>query len=518
LEREFGNISEEEIDDVNDTVESTRYDCVNQNNDSSNNQHNDFPLRDDFVNLKNLVEMKQREIEHVTGVLSLERKQHKQVVDEFEKRIAIAEAEKERALMNRNQTHELLVENKSKLIECNDEYQGLKGKVKSLELENEKLVGELESTKLMLSDVQAKYGMVEKNVLFNAERNTDKILKQAQERNNAQVAMMQQQIDNLKSKYDELEHDYKHLDIRYKELQRSRESMLIEKGEVINQLNCNLEEAQRKYQEVLMRPDLSMENRRLQSAIQTVEYQKEEMSMTINKLQRKLQEQNSEMEMMDSIIHEIDGNNQSYTEMSKFINRDPLKNVNSTPMSPELRLSKVKEELCKALNNIKTKREEIKILERQLLEKDKEITEVKRDENKTLIELEKCRDEIVRLENKQSILQKELDDALCKLNQYESAGSNHLMANEELKKQLDTKQSECDDLLLKIEKLKLKENEASELFNRKQEKLQATIDELTAEMNDKNEEMIKTLQICQKCEELLQKISKVKSIYIKYLQ
>ena len=54
-------------------------------------------------------------------------------------------------------------------------------KIKSLENENERLVGEIESTKIMLSDGQTKYGMVEKNVLFNAERSTDLIIKQAQE-------------------------------------------------------------------------------------------------------------------------------------------------------------------------------------------------------------------------------------------------------------------------------------------------------------------------------------------------
>lgn len=73
-------------------------------------------------------------------------------------------------------------------------------KIKSLENENERLVGEIESTKIMLSDGQTKYGMVEKNVLFNAERSTDLIIKQAQEWHNAQMKMMRQQIETLKTK------------------------------------------------------------------------------------------------------------------------------------------------------------------------------------------------------------------------------------------------------------------------------------------------------------------------------
>lgn len=78
-----------------------------------------------------------------------------------------------------------------------------------------------------------------------------------------------------------------------------------------------------------------------------MEHQNEELLLTVNKLQKKVQEQTSETKMIDCVIIECDGNNQSFTEMSKFLHRDPLKNTNSTPMTSEARMNNVKEELCR---------------------------------------------------------------------------------------------------------------------------------------------------------------------------
>ena len=162
----------------------------------------DFPLRDEVTRLKHQIESKSRELEYVTCELNNERRKNKSQGDEYDKRLAIAEAEKERALMTRGQTHELLVENKSKMLEMEDVCENLRSKIKSLENKNSELVAEVENTNLLLSDVQHKYSMVEKNTLFNADRNADLILKQTQERHSAQMAMMQQQIDSFKTKLD----------------------------------------------------------------------------------------------------------------------------------------------------------------------------------------------------------------------------------------------------------------------------------------------------------------------------
>lgn len=164
----------------------------------------DFHDRDEVIRLKNLLEAKSREIEYISNELISERQKKKQQVDELEKRLSIAEAEKERAIMTREQTHELLVENKAKIIEMEETIIKLKFKNKTLENENSQLVADKESTRLMLQDAQHKYDMVERNAILNEDRKADMILKQTQDRHQAQVAMMQQQIDGLKSRMESL--------------------------------------------------------------------------------------------------------------------------------------------------------------------------------------------------------------------------------------------------------------------------------------------------------------------------
>lgn len=80
-------------DDENGTINSTRYD---HSLSIQNSYNKDFPLRDEFSNLRNLVETKSRELEHISNILATERKSHKIAIDEYEKRLSIAEAEKER--------------------------------------------------------------------------------------------------------------------------------------------------------------------------------------------------------------------------------------------------------------------------------------------------------------------------------------------------------------------------------------------------------------------------------------
>lgn len=470
--------------------------------------------------MKNLLDSKMREIEYVTNQFTTEKNQHKAVVDEYEKRLAIAQAEKERALMTRDQTHELLVENKGRAIEMEDVNVKLRSKIKSLETENSKLVGELESTKLMLSDIQIKYNMVEKNVMFNADRNTDTILKQAQERHGAQIAMMQQQIDGLKTKYDDLEHDHKNLVIRYNELQRSRESMLIEKSETINQLNKNLEDAQHQCQQLFARPNLSQENRQLQNLLRSMEREKEDFNRTINKLQKRLQEQTTEMELMDSIVQECGGNNNSFSESSKFIQRDPLKNINcSTPMAPEARLARVKEELCKSLNNIKNKREEIKIIERQLNEKDEEIKELRSDESKALVQMNHYRDETIRLDSKAKILEKELDKARQELldksasrclngdEKYEEKIKALLKSKEELGQELDSIKADYERLTMENGELVDKENEWKKNMRQLEEELK-----LLKSTSDVADNLTEQQQKIRKLEEQLHKHEKLQHV------
>jgi hypothetical protein len=85
---------EDDSDDTGD--QPLHYAISSRSHHGEKHFNNDFPLRDDATSLRNVVESKDREIQQISARLELEKKQHKAVVDEFEKRLTIAESEKER--------------------------------------------------------------------------------------------------------------------------------------------------------------------------------------------------------------------------------------------------------------------------------------------------------------------------------------------------------------------------------------------------------------------------------------
>lgn len=241
--------------------------------------------------------------------------------------------------------------------------------------------------------------------------------------------------------------------------------MLIEKSEIINQLNKSLEDAQRQCQDLLSRPNLSQENLRLQNTVTTQEAQMNEMAKSINKLQQKLQTQTTELELMDSMIHESGGNNTSFSETNFIMQRNLMKNAttnSSTPLATsDDRICRLKDELLKSINNIKIKREEIKILEIQLSDKNQEIKQLKNDENKILVDLNRYKDQSIRLEGKTKILENELDRMRAQFNKSTSndreKAENSIEKYEEEIKKLQNDNTELQENLdgLKTEYEKL---------------------------------------------------------------
>lgn len=202
--------------------------------------------------------------------------------------MAIAEAEKERAHMTRKQTHELVVESKQKLAEQEVHIVELNARIKLLDARNLELVTELEHNKSMLSDVQHKYHMVERNANLTSDKHNDGIVKQINERHVAQVDMMQQQINMMRNKLEERDNQLKRLMIQNAELHRSREGMLIDKADTINLLTQKMEVSQRQCQNLLMKnssdSDLIQENIKLMRSVSALEQQTEDMQKTINSL------------------------------------------------------------------------------------------------------------------------------------------------------------------------------------------------------------------------------------------
>ncbi|XP_055373190.1 repetitive organellar protein [Condylostylus longicornis] len=387
---------------------------------------------DEIQHLTNVIESKNNELETISKLLHDEKKK----TEELNKRLALSEAEKCRAQMAKQQTHELLVESKAKFSELEDSTSKLKAKIKTLEDCNIKLEQDLERTRLMLSEVQQKYHMVEKNAGFNADRRVDILMKQTNDRHKAQTEILQQQLDNIRGKLEDKERELNALDVRYKELQRNREAILIDKSETINQLAKSLEESQQQCQKLMTKKDFAQENVALKRVIEALEQQSDHQQKTIMDLRSRLDATSAELAILDSVLHEnMDSDNNS----PKRINFAKQNLAESTPLTTNDRLDKLKNELYRSMASQKAKREEIKKLQteiesknleikhlhteidnknkeikdlgKELHYKDEDIKSLKEEENKCLVLIATLKEEKIRFENRIIILENELDQA-----------------------------------------------------------------------------------------------------------
>lgn len=428
--------------------------------------------------LRNQLESKTREFDHVSGLLADERKSAESQINELKKRLALSEAERDRVTVTRQQTHELLVEAKSRISDQDDALEKLRTKNRSLENANSELQGQLESAKTMVSDLQQKYHMVERNIGVTNDKNADALVKATNERFSGKIDMMQQQIESLRNKYDGKVAEVKSLEIRYLELQRSREGMLIEKSETINQLAQSLEESQRQCQKLMEKPDLTPETIRLERLSAALESQTIDMQSTIDTLTRRLDQTQAELDAMDSVLTDAD--------LSLSVRRLSLSSrQKSSQTTPENRLTKLKAELYRCVDGLKTKRDEIKKLERQLEEKNDEIRIVRGDVIKLTTEMTMARARTVELERQLEAVDYSSNRAAFK--ELTTKNNDLLTTHTELSQELETAKSRMKSLEKLIEISEAKYNDLRKLNDREKEAIES-LKKLAADEQKKSNE------------------------------
>lgn len=101
---------------------NNHYSPYRENQQIRNNYNRSSDTNEDISRLKNALESKTREVEHISGLLMAEKKRS----DELDKRFKLSEAEKDRAFMQKQQFHDLLVEQKGRSSEYEDDIANLK--------------------------------------------------------------------------------------------------------------------------------------------------------------------------------------------------------------------------------------------------------------------------------------------------------------------------------------------------------------------------------------------------------
>lgn len=192
--------------------------------------------------------------------------------------------------MTKHQTHELLVESKTRICELDDSVGKLKDKCRALEEDKGQLSVDLENARMMVNDAEMKCRMVEREIGSGSKSSRSQeaaMVKQMTDRHNGQIEMLQQQIDNFRNKLETRDMELRTLDAKYMELQKGRELLLVEQSTRVNELTAQLEKAQRQVQKLLaqqneqrLSPRTEEENAQLRIKICSLEGQIADLQKT----------------------------------------------------------------------------------------------------------------------------------------------------------------------------------------------------------------------------------------------
>ena len=403
---------------------------------------------------KALSESRTRELDHVQQLLNEEYKNR----NDLEKKLTITEAELDRALANKKNNHELLVESKEKCSNLENTIKKMKAERKTLENENNTLLGKLETAQTLLADVQRKYDMVERDLNKNQERNYELKRKQMEDRHRAEIEILQQQMEQLANKLDKKSIELDNMNTRYQALQESHQMMLCEKASKINELSYALNETQKRCEELLSRPDYFQENIRLQKLIGSLQEQIKGMENTITSLKERLEITTAELDSMDTVLHQY-----NEEDTPRRLSQTQGRVVGSTPLNPIEKVGNLKQELYRALASLKNKREEIRKLQLTIEEKQSEIKLLRQDENKSLVHISTLKEENIKLQNKLKVLEEEFDQLKnSQIMETQTENDNHAQSL----------QRELQDVKLQLQKetektLKLEHHKSQQEFERK---------------------------------------------------
>lgn len=416
-------------------------------------QQEEFVSASEMHKLQMMLDSKNRELNTINKVAI----DAQNMVDEYQKRLSISQAELDRAIREKTHTHELLVDSKEKCSNLDNNIQKLRSEKKILETENTQLVGKLETAQTLLADVQRKYDMVERDMHRRDDRNADLRIKQLEEHQRAQSELMQQQLHQLSDQLDKKKQELDQMHMRYNALQSSHESMLLDKADKINELNSALDVAQRRYNQLASKPDYEAEYTRQQQCIADLHGQIASNEQTIAQLTERVNGTTAELDLMDTLIQ------QHQSDVGESPSRLPSRLSGSTPMNPADRMGHIKQELYRALGNLKSKREEVRKLEKQLNERTSELRVLREEENTTLVQLATLKEDKQRLENRVKVLQEQLNErehnSSLNVSKLQNELDGLLVERDALRLQLETQTADHHNIDRKLKQVQLQLDE-----------------------------------------------------------
>ncbi|XP_023701619.1 centrosomal protein of 152 kDa isoform X3 [Cryptotermes secundus] len=394
--------------DLKDTGDSSQvsehyqYCFRNTPYDESNQQYR----RTDYGSVEQLqvlYEVRVREVQELAQQVEELKEQAAHEKDQMYRRLALAQAEKERATLQYAQSAQNVVTSREKVLELEKEVETLRLNLENVQQSNLKLSRELDVAHLLVKDLEEKLSLLERGSVSNR----DTLLRGVQEKHDKEILSFKSQMESITAKLSAKDSECDGLRQRLTDLTRTHEALLVEKTDTINQLMANLEESQRQCQKLVANVD----NGKLVA-------EKEQLEKNVNKLKMELDTVRSDLK--------------HYEAMAQFgllgpEDSDSFRMDSKPQPSNDLNI-RLRDELQRCLAGLRMKRDEIKRLKAQLLDRDKVIQTMrdqeaaylaqadsfKVDAKNLLDQLHKCQsakgnsEDIMKLESQISQLQSEL--------------------------------------------------------------------------------------------------------------
>ncbi|XP_014287284.1 centrosomal protein of 152 kDa isoform X1 [Halyomorpha halys] len=313
-----------------------------------------------MTQLKVLYDVRLREIEKLKNDLEAERDEKEHIL----RKLNVSEHDKKKLEINLSSCQSLLSESKKHILELEKEIVDLKENVKIVEKSKIDLGNELEIVKEQLLHQEQKYIALERSdINVKREKQMDLVIDSINAKHNTEINFLQQQLDAAIDKINRKEDDYKNLEKKLEEMEKKHAANLLNKCDATIR------------QEATVKALLDEANKEKLELTRKISSLQQECNMLKNDLEQ--------CQMFPKLKYH--GNSSSEEKDSdSFILLSSSWKTESKKKSMDLIqtdvVTKLKDELHRALIGQRAKRLEITKLQEQITQKDSIIRKMKEDE------------------------------------------------------------------------------------------------------------------------------------------
>ncbi|XP_026276703.1 trichohyalin isoform X1 [Frankliniella occidentalis] len=434
-----------------------------------------------------------QEISHLNKELDSLRYERDTEVEQLKRKLLLVEAEKQGAFLSHKEAQNLLSDYQTQISQLRQDVEDLRLKNLALEKSREEITRERDVAKTSAADLIQKVSILERNGKgLTSEKHIESFLKTLQQQHDTKVRELQTQLESLTHKFSQKDHECCILERKLRDAQRAQEALITEKGKVVNELNKELEDAQKKVLEYTTSVN-SQETAQLKMELDQVKAECKALERKLSETSSKLESAEKDLRQYEAVskmglLHNGDSSfdTDSITNLgisrrhslggrtdTMDTNRDTSRKSKSQRERDDLNMQ-LRDELQRALQGQRSKREEIRRLQGELAQRDQKIKTMKEQEKVYYEESKNFKknltavlDRLKRQEDEAKALRGKSDEAgdlqsqIFKLKKEKEAVDRDLkdcrVKLERMKSENDSLREELADMELELEQAKVRQ-------------------------------------------------------------